>query len=1519
MDPALLELTEEGAADDEVSVIIRLVEETRVPQQVRVVSRFGKVVTARLQRGDIQRTWESPLVASLKAARPVAAPLPYEPEFELEEHGPGEDFFGGPAPGRPASVRELGTGVIVGVCDWGLDFTHPNFRNPDGSTRLLGFWDQRGRGGTTPQPWGYGRFHSRDEINAALRQPNPFAALGYDLHRSDGGRHGTHGTHVTDIAAGNRRAPGSTSGIASGADLLFVEPTSLRMGNLADFGDSVCLLEALDFLRKTAAGRPCVINLSAGKTGGEHRGTNPFELAVDAMLTAQDNLVLVQSVGNYGGSAMHSHARIGPSQQHTLKWLINQGDRTPNELEIWYNGEDVFDATLISPRGDRFAVPLGDKARLQQGSEHWGNFYHRMREPNSSLNHIDIFLRPAAPAGTWRVELAGNEIVDGRFHAWIERDAGGRHQSHFAREQATPNYTTNTICNSMRGIAVGAYDCYRPDRPPTVFSSRGPTADERLKPEVSAPGYKIRAARSVPEGGWAPDQSMLTVKSGTSMASPYVAGTVALMFEAAKRPLSSAEVKRVLIGTADPPPDGARSSTRLGYGYVNIEAAVAAVRGSAAPVRQPRRVGMDRAGAFEHADREADIERDPDANDEALEGSAAEQDAPDRGWDAHHEDESSLHESADVPESEDGQESANEGDESTTEGDEFIALETESLDEGMGAGPPARPSARRFASQQRLFDTVAHGHVDFGSAAMFEDVGDESPWQLIAGPGAPISISDIRDGDLALRRALGEGRLTTSLIVGEHITADQLFGADGLVRRDTMILRAQGYESQAQVEAVDVEAIEAVDVEAVEAVEHGGLAEVADCGCGQRAQREHELSEDAGEVVGQTPTQGWRDAYEVSEDVEDVGATETTPHAHHSFELSVFRDMDLTVDKPKTRVTAATPTTPPVYALPPSARFRTLAGLDSNFPLEARRTSNPTQLLVFNRGRVLIDTGHFRVHPTDASRFQVRLRGLVCHPARAAGSTQLPAGTERFPVAILIHGNHTALDFSLADSGAPRTTVTSGSTTFTLIPARATLRHEVVSYRGYRYLQEHLAGLGIVSLSIDTNAANELDSRIRFRADLVLEALDHLRSLDASSSSPFYRRLDFSKVALVGHSRGGDAVALAAELNRTRSTASKYGLRAVVAIAPTDFTGMLDRTERLRMRSDRTASFLCVYGSHDGDVSGAFDPADLSQGWGFVGTGFRHYDRASTQRAMVFIHGATHNRFNSVWVDPAAHASGSPARSLAESQADNFDDEPSVDPRRSAAPAGTRDPRVLTSAVHQTLAREYVGGWLALWLRRDFSEQRRFNGSQANSLGVPVGLQWRLGRALRGIDDFDNSNPATNVLGGANTSPPFVSERLIELVDLAHVPHHDRVLAATQASGASRIYRTDIPAAKRDWSTFTALTFRFSKHFARLATAAEITATSFPPNLQIALFDGSVRASVDQSVIAPLNPRTVRPYLRFMGTDNLTKVHMQTWQIPLANFTASGLSLTAIEAVEITFDATATEPIHLDTLTVVRI
>jgi len=574
MDPALWELCESGSDEDEVSVILRLADEARVPENVRVVSRFGRIVTARLPRKEIRKTWENDLVKSMKASRPVVAPLPFDEDFVPED----EDSDTSRPPARPPAIAEDGTGVFLAVCDWGLDITHPSFRKPDGTTRVHTLWDQRGTGGNCPEPYRYGRVHTRADIDAALAQPDPFSVLDLDIHGSERSNNGTHGTHVCDIAAGTRWAPG-TGGIAPGADIIFVQLTSQRMHDLEDFGDSVCLLEALDFVRKVAGDRPCVINLSAGKTGGEHRGRSPFEQAVDAMLTMQDGLALVQSVGNYANTAMHTHARIGPNQQHTLRWSIHSRDRTPNELEVWYSGEDVFDVVLTAPTGQRFPVPLGERVRMEHDGTHWGNLYHRRLEPNSGQNHLDFILRPAAPSGTWQIEIYGREVLDGRLHAWIERDVGGRHQSRFAREQATASYTTNTICNSLRAIAVGAYDASRPDRPATRFSSRGPTADGRQKPELAAPGYRIRAARSVPGSGWRGGDSRLTVKSGTSMASPHVAGTVALMYQAAGRSLSISEVRRVLIGTATPhsAPSG-RSSTRLGYGYLDIEAAVATSR-----------------------------------------------------------------------------------------------------------------------------------------------------------------------------------------------------------------------------------------------------------------------------------------------------------------------------------------------------------------------------------------------------------------------------------------------------------------------------------------------------------------------------------------------------------------------------------------------------------------------------------------------------------------------------------------------------------------------------------------------------------------------------------------------------------------------------------------------------------------------------------------------------------------------------------------------------------------------------
>lgn len=577
MDPALFELLEEGSPDDEVSVILRLREGAQAPPGVRVIARFGRpsprIVTARCLRGDIREIRERAEVASMKAPGRVVWVEHYD-EGVLAPSIDGNQSGRGPF----ADLPENGTGVTAAMIDYGFDFTHANFRNADGTTRLQVLWDQGAQGDAAPSPYGYGRVYSRAEIDRALATPEPSATLGY--HPSEGDPHGrgSHGTHVADIFAGNRREPGSEVGLASASDIIFVQLAAFRGGAFDNFGDSVQLLEALDFIRNQAGDAPFVVNLSAGKTGGPHNGTELFSQAVDALLLERPGIGLAQSVGNYAQSQMATHGRIGPDQQQVLHWLIAARDLTPNELEIWYSGQDCFDVTLVAPNGERFSVPLGERLKLIQDGVRWGTLYHRQFEPNSGMNHIDIFLRAASPHGQYLVELRGSDIVDGRFHAWIERDAPGRHQSRFPRTQATSLYTTNTICNSLRGIAVGAYDATVQGRPPARFSSRGPTADGRQKPELVAPGYRIRAARSVPQGGWT-GQPRFVVKSGTSMAAPWVSGTMALMLQAAGRPLTSAEMRRLLIGTVDPAPGRpGRSHTRLGYGYLNIVAAVEAAR-----------------------------------------------------------------------------------------------------------------------------------------------------------------------------------------------------------------------------------------------------------------------------------------------------------------------------------------------------------------------------------------------------------------------------------------------------------------------------------------------------------------------------------------------------------------------------------------------------------------------------------------------------------------------------------------------------------------------------------------------------------------------------------------------------------------------------------------------------------------------------------------------------------------------------------------------------------------------------
>lgn len=554
----------EAHADDVVPVIARLDPAGAHVPGLRVISRFGGVVTARVRLGDLATVRSHGAVRSLKAIRTYGPTLA---TTVPDVHARPQDL-----PRRPGAAPLTGKGVLVAVLDWGLDVTHANLRGSDGRTAVEALWDQRGaRTPTSPEPFGYGRVLTRSAIDAALATSDPHAALGYDHTDVDPGRQGTHGTHVADIAVGRGRAPGSAPGVAPGASLAFVHLRGEDTAREDTLGDSARILEACDWAVRCAAGRPLVIHMSLGRTGGPHDDTLLVTRAFDHLLSTQPGVAIVMSCGNYHDSRMHAAVTVTAGGVVDLPWDVPAPPPGGTELELWYAGRDRLATTLIAPDGTTvLTLEPGGHGVHRAGSTVVASGFSRVADPNNADNVVDLFLLPGAPTGRWTVRLTGRTIRDGRVEAWIERTAGA-HQARFPAHVATHRSTTGSICNGRLPLAVGAYDTDGDQRPPASFSSEGPSRDGRPKPDVSAPGNRVLAARSSYVSGGRRVRDSLTRKSGTSMAAPHVSGAVALLFEAAlPRLLPMALTRWVVLESARTPrlPD-----PRYGAGMLDAAAA----------------------------------------------------------------------------------------------------------------------------------------------------------------------------------------------------------------------------------------------------------------------------------------------------------------------------------------------------------------------------------------------------------------------------------------------------------------------------------------------------------------------------------------------------------------------------------------------------------------------------------------------------------------------------------------------------------------------------------------------------------------------------------------------------------------------------------------------------------------------------------------------------------------------------------------------------------------------------------
>jgi hypothetical protein len=450
--------------------------------------------------------------------------------------------------------------------------------------------------------------------------------------------------------------------------------------------------------------------------------------------------------------------------------------------------------------------------------------------------------------------------------------------------------------------------------------------------------------------------------------------------------------------------------------------------------------------------------------------------------------------------------------------------------------------------------------------------------------------------------------------------------------------------------------------------------------------------------------------------------------------------------------------------------------------------------------------------PTN-TRYTVERRLRIVHPADPSTPRQV-AGTGRLPVAVILHGMH-------PNPIAP-------------------------SLDGYKELQAELARQGIVSVSVDTNVANLFNALVDMRAEMLLGALDKLRALDDDPRSRLHDRLDFDRVALMGHSRGGDAVVRAAQMNTSRPASTRYGIKAVCSLAPTDLR--FGDSPVVLTKAD-TPFYAVVYGALDGDVDGRGGARAPG------GTGFRHYDRTTCDKAMVFIDHCNHNRFNKVWFKAGDDSGMVP---------------------EDVAPGG----RLLSQPDHATLLNDYVGGLMRWKLLDDTTRRGLFDGTGTNSLGAGVSLQWSFGAEIRVLDDMEDPVKPRTVSGAFIDPFPDV---LIGASTLDQETNHiTTVLAIEPPSASGEAYAITLRPAETDWTVYDSLTFRVGAHFD--FTSADTIKNGQLPDFSVVVTDADGATTVVQSATlsSALVPRRPVHHRTSRGED-CTVQRLETMTLPISS------------------------------------
>lgn len=469
-----------------------------------------------------------------------------------------------------------GQGVLIGIIDTGIEYTHSAFKNADGTSRIISIWDQTIQTGPSPDGLFYGTEYSGQQINLALQNSDPLSIVPSVDEIG-------HGTFLAGVAAGSVSEENNFSGVVPYAEIVVVKlkqakPFTRQFFFIPD--DAVCyqesdILFAVNYLMSVANRlmRPLSICIGFGTSQGSHDERGVLSSYLSAVAD-QRGIVVSIAAGNEGNARHHFDGLVARGAEfETVELRVGPGE--PGfSMELWGDAPSTFSIDILSPTGEfipRIPARIGETRVIRFIFEETIIYvdYQIVEAQTGDQLILVRFSRPTE--GIWRFRVYSSSDLESNFHIWLPIRNFISSETYFT--QPSPYTTLTSPGNTVIPIVATAYDYSNQSL--YINASRGYTRNDNISPDLAAPGVNIIGPGL---------NNTYRTDSGTSIAAAHVAGVSAMVLEwgiseGNYTQLDSVEVKNFLLRGAKRDPNNTYPNRDWGYGILDIYNSFNSLRG----------------------------------------------------------------------------------------------------------------------------------------------------------------------------------------------------------------------------------------------------------------------------------------------------------------------------------------------------------------------------------------------------------------------------------------------------------------------------------------------------------------------------------------------------------------------------------------------------------------------------------------------------------------------------------------------------------------------------------------------------------------------------------------------------------------------------------------------------------------------------------------------------------------------------------------------------------------------------